>query len=106
MKALATFRFGTIESLAVQDVATPTPGPGQIRVRVTCAAVNPADPKVLCGEFIGRMLHGRPTSLIPGYDVAGVIDAVGDGVQGLAVGDQVWGHQQYSRHTVHGTFAE
>ena len=106
MKALAAAALGRIDSLAVRDIPQPEPGPGQVRVRMACSAVNPADFKVLEGQFVGRLLHGRPTPMVPGYDVAGVVDALGAGVTDLRVGDRVFGHQQYASSTVHGAFAE
>ncbi len=106
MKALAADSIGALGALRVAEVATPTPGPGEVRVVVHAAAVNPADHKVLEGEFAGRFLHARPRPLIPGYDLAGVVDAIGPGVTGVLVGDRVFGFQQYQRSTRHGSFAE
>ena len=97
MKALAATKIGSIDDLHIMDVVTPTPGRGQVRVAVHAAAVNPADHKVLEGDFVGRILHSRTLPLILGYDLAGVVDAVGD---------RVFGFIQYHRSTVHGSFAE
>ena len=103
MKAFAT--DAGIEGLSVRELPAPEPGPGEVRVRVRTSALNPADGKVLRGEFVGNVLHGRRRPIVTGWDLAGTVDAVGPGAD-LAVGDEVWGFLAYSRSTKQGTFAE
>ena len=86
--AVAT-QYGGPENATVIDQPTPEPGPGQVRVAVRAAAVNPIDYKVYSGLF-GEKPDRLPIRL--GFEAAGVIDAVGPEVDGLAVGDEVIGH--------------
>ncbi len=86
--AVAT-QYGGPEVATVIDEPTLEPGPGQVRVTVRAAAVNPIDYKVYSGLF-GENPDRLPIRL--GFEAAGVIDAVGPDVVGLAVGDEVIGH--------------
>jgi NADPH:quinone reductase-like Zn-dependent oxidoreductase len=80
------------EVLSVAEVAEPHAGPGQIRVAVRAAGVNPIDWKLVSG-----MMGGPPERpKVPGVDAAGVVDEIGDGVTGVAIGDAVFGHAQGS----------
>jgi NADPH:quinone reductase-like Zn-dependent oxidoreductase len=90
MKAVQFAEYGGPEVLRVVDVEEPHAGAGQIRVAVRAAGVNPIDWKIRSGA----MSEVFPTKLpsIPGNDVAGVVDEVGDGVSGVAVGDEVFGN--------------
>jgi len=103
MKALCT--DSGIDALAVRDLPLPEPGPGEVRVRVRSSALNPADQKVLGGEFLGNVLHGKARPIVTGWDLAGTVDAAGPGAD-LAVGDEVWGCLAYARSTKRGAFAE
>src|ERR1700690_2767526 len=85
MKAIQYTEFGGPEVLHVADVPEPHAGAGQIRVRVHAAAINPIDWKVRSG-MMGGDLPKRT-----GQEVAGVVDEVGDGVDGAAAGDAVFG---------------
>jgi len=85
MKAVRFDEFGGPEVLHVEDVEEPHAGPGQIRVAVRAAGVNPIDWKVRSG-----MVGGEPP-IVPGADVSGVVDEVGDGVEGVQPGDEVFG---------------
>jgi NADPH:quinone reductase-like Zn-dependent oxidoreductase len=86
--AVAT-QYGGPENATVIDQPTPEPGPGQVRVTVRAAGVNPIDYKVYSGLF-GDDPDRLPIRL--GFEAAGVIDAVGPDVDSLAVGDEVIGH--------------
>lgn len=86
MRALSYSEFGGPEVLRVVDVAAPDPGPDEIRIAVRAAAVNPIDWKQRSGMMGGEL------PAIPGYDAAGVVDAVGENVEGVAPGDEVFGH--------------
>ncbi|WP_309067336.1 NADP-dependent oxidoreductase [Microbacterium sp.] len=87
MKAVRFHETGGPEVLRYEDVERPTPGPGDVRIRVAGSAFSPAD-----GGMRGGFLP-IPITLphIPGYDVSGTIDALGDGVDGLRVGEDVVG---------------
>jgi NADPH2:quinone reductase len=67
--------------LAVEEVETPAPGPGEVRVRVTVSGVNPTDWKARAAG---------PEFQVPNHDGAGVIEAVGEGVDPARVGERVW----------------
>jgi NADPH:quinone reductase len=74
------------EVLRVEDVARPEPGPGEVRVKVAVSGVNPTDYKSRRGST-PRPIDGFQ---IPHHDGAGVIDAVGEGVDPARVGERVW----------------
>ncbi|WP_345410744.1 NADP-dependent oxidoreductase [Actinomycetospora chlora] len=82
-------RFGGPEVLEVTEREDPVPGAGQVRLAVRAAAVNPLDWKLR----LGAMAKGDapPEPRVPGFDVAGVVEAVGEGVTAFAVGDEVAG---------------
>jgi NADPH:quinone reductase-like Zn-dependent oxidoreductase len=85
MKAVRFSRFGGPEVLEIVDLPDPHPGPGQIRVAVHAAGVNPSDWKARQGELGGELPQTT------GRDVAGVVDQIGQGVTDVAVGDRVFG---------------
>jgi NADPH:quinone reductase-like Zn-dependent oxidoreductase len=85
MKAVRFSRFGGPEVLEMVDLPDPHPGPGQVRIAVRAAGVNPSDWK----KRRGLMDQDLPQTL--GYEAAGVVDEVGDGVADAAVGDHVFG---------------
>ncbi|NHT19252.1 NADP-dependent oxidoreductase [Cellulomonas sp. IC4_254] len=87
MKAVRFHETGAADVLRYEDVELPVPGAGEVRVRVAGSAYNPAD-----GGMRGGFLP-IPITLphTPGYDVSGTVDAVGEGVTGLAAGDAVVG---------------
>ncbi|MFJ9428579.1 NADP-dependent oxidoreductase [Streptomyces sp. NPDC101490] len=81
--------YGTSEVLDIVDVPPPAPGPGQVRLAVRAAGVNPADWKILGGMMSAVFPVTFPAGL--GSDVAGVVDEVGEGVTAFAVGDEALG---------------
>lgn len=85
MRAAVYEKSGTSAVLEVRDVATPEPGPGEVRIRIAVAGVNPTDWKV-----IRRAGPPAGAFAVPGQDGAGTIDAVGEGVDGGRVGERVW----------------
>ena len=91
MKAVVIRRFGGPDVLEIADVAAPQPGLGQVRVRVRAAAVNPVDIATRAGRLAdaGLMVEGGQIGI--GWDLAGVIDAVGPGVDRYEIGDPVIG---------------
>jgi NADPH:quinone reductase-like Zn-dependent oxidoreductase len=89
MRALQFRAYGGPEVLEWAEAPEPHPGPGQIRIAVRAASVNPIDWKT----FTGALAGGEPmagTGYL-GSDAAGVVDQVGDQVSGVAVGDEVFG---------------
>ncbi|WP_434594201.1 NADP-dependent oxidoreductase [Streptomyces sp. A5-4] len=89
MQAIVFNEFGGPEVLRSTETDEPHAGPGQVRVKVRAAGVNPIDYKIRRGW----MESAFPTSLpaIPGSELAGVVDEVGEGVTQYAVGDEVFG---------------
>jgi NADPH:quinone reductase-like Zn-dependent oxidoreductase len=90
MYALQYAQYGGPDVLFVNDdAAEPHAGPGEVRVAVRTASVNPYDCKLRAGFLDGMVPVDFP--MTPGVDAAGVVDEVGDGVEGVAVGDRVAG---------------
>jgi NADPH2:quinone reductase len=79
--------YGEPEVVEVRDVDAPPLGPGQVRVRVVAASVNFPDVLIVADRY---QLH-VPPPFVPGSELAGVVDEVGDGVTGVAEGDRVLG---------------
>ena len=104
MKAMAASTYGPLEGLKAMDLPLPTPGHGEVRVRVVASALNPADYKVLLGKM--KFLHGRGRPLVLGYDFSGIVDAVGPDVSGRSPGDEVFGFLPYGPFNQRGAFAE
>jgi NADPH:quinone reductase-like Zn-dependent oxidoreductase len=89
-RAVIQEQFGGPEVLQVRDVAEPHAGPGEVRVRVSAAGLNPVDWKLAASaEAAGRAGLTLPAGF--GNDLAGVVDEIGAGVSGFAVGDRVYG---------------
>jgi NADPH2:quinone reductase len=84
MRAIVYRETGPSSVLSLVDRDTPEPGPGEVRVRLVRAGVNPTDWKFRSGSMRGF------DEVTPGHDGAGLVDAVGPDVSGLAVGDRVW----------------
>jgi NADPH:quinone reductase-like Zn-dependent oxidoreductase len=104
MHAVRYVQFGGPEVLHVaDDLPVPEPQRGQVRVRVAASALHPVDLMVRAGRFPAPLPTGLP--YVPGWDVAGSIDAVGPAVGGLAVGDEVIGFSPWLQTTV-GAHAE
>ncbi|MFM5929353.1 MAG: NADPH:quinone oxidoreductase family protein [Novosphingobium sp.] len=85
MKALLSHQAGGPETLVLSDVAEPTPGPGQVRIAVKACSINFPDTLIIRDLY--QFKPQRPFA--PGGEVAGVIDAVGEGVDDFAPGDRV-----------------
>ncbi|WP_375426056.1 NADP-dependent oxidoreductase [uncultured Friedmanniella sp.] len=89
MRALQYQSYGGPEVLQVGAAPDPHPGPGQVRVRVRASSLNPIDWKLRSGMRAGgKALEGVGSV---GFDAAGVVDELGDGVTDVAVGDDVFG---------------
>ncbi len=89
MKAVVLKSYGDVDALAIQDMPEPKVGPGEVKVRVTAAGINPVDWKIRRGDMKARMSLQFPTIL--GRDVAGEVMEVGSGVTGFKPGDRVMG---------------
>ncbi|MEU6091856.1 NADP-dependent oxidoreductase [Streptomyces sp. NPDC047085] len=99
-KAYVFTRYGGPETEALADVDRPSPGPGQILVAVRAAGVNPVDWKQREGYRRPGETAERVFPAVFGNEAAGVVQEVGEGVTGFAVGDDVFGN------TVDGAYAE
>lgn len=104
MRAARFTRYGDPGVLTVEDVPTPEPRRGQVRVQVAAVSVNAIDTFVRSGRL--RTVTGRRFPRGTGIDLVGTVDAVGEAVADLTVGDRVWGLRSDSRSLRVGTFAE
>jgi len=89
MKAVRFHEYGDADVLRYEDVEQPAPGTGEVRLRVAASAFNPVDDGIRGGYL--REVFPVTLPHIPGVDVAGTVDALGEGVTGVAVGDDVIG---------------
>lgn len=96
MRAVVCRAYGAPEDLVLDELPDPTPGPGQVVVRVHAAAVNYPDVLLIAGRYQIKV----PPPFSPGSEMAGEVLAVGDGVEGYRPGDRV------SATTFVGAFAE
>jgi NADPH:quinone reductase-like Zn-dependent oxidoreductase len=108
MKAIVLKEFGGPEVLHVVDVPTPEPAAGQIRVQVHAAGVNPFDGKIRSGSV--QQYFPTPLPAILGLELAGVVDALGEGVTDVAVGARVFGWADrpagsYAEYALSSTYA-
>ncbi|MGW4236965.1 NADP-dependent oxidoreductase [Streptomyces sp. NPDC004749] len=88
MKALQFDRFGSPDVIVLREVPKPEPGPGQIRIAVRACGLTPGDWAVVDG-LLADQLPPLPRGL--GVEVAGIVDALGEGVIGVEIGDRVFG---------------
>jgi len=88
MKAIVVREFGPAEVMKLEEMPNPSPGPGQVLVRVEAVGVNPVEVYIRTGTY------ARKPSLpyTPGTDAAGHVDAVGPGVTSVKMGDRVYTH--------------
>jgi hypothetical protein len=93
-------RYGGPETEALVEVDRPVPGPGQILVAVRAAGVNPVDWKQRTGFRRPGESGERVFPAVFGNEVAGIVEATGDDVEGFAAGDEVFGN------TVAGAYVE
>ncbi|MEV5273451.1 NADP-dependent oxidoreductase [Streptomyces werraensis] len=89
MKAVRFHEYGDPSVLRYEDVEQPVPGAGEVRVRVAATSFNPVDGNIRGGFMQGPIPVTLPHT--PGIDVAGTVDALGEGVDGIAVDDVVVG---------------
>lgn len=108
MRAAAIRGFGGPEVIEVLEVPKPTPGPGEVLVRVIAAGVNPPDWYMREGMpgLPREMMGDVDFPLILGTDVSGVVDALGSEVDGFDVGDEVFGMLRFPTAMQAGGYAE
>ena len=97
MRAVMIERLGSLDGLVVEEVPRPDPGPGEVRLRVRAAGLNPADWKIL------EYSTGLHVPVGNGTDVSGVVDAVGEGVAEWQPGDEVFGGSRFHAQADYGT---
>ncbi len=90
MRALVTHQWGDPEELRLEEVPRPEAGEGELLVRVLAAGINPVDWKTRRNGGLMKS-RGVEPPVILGWDISGVVDAVGPGAEGFAVGDEVFG---------------
>lgn len=94
MRAVHYSRYGGPEAMTLGPLPVPEPATGQVRLRVRAASLNPYDWHIYRGDpYLARLMFGplRPGHRVVGSDVAGQVDAIGEGVTAFAVGDAVYG---------------
>jgi NADPH:quinone reductase-like Zn-dependent oxidoreductase len=94
VKAVVITRHGGPEVLAVQERPDPEPGPGELRIAVKAAGINFADLLARAGVYP----DAPPPPCTVGYEVAGEVDSVGEGVEGFSAGDRVIGGTVFNGH--------
>jgi len=102
MTAVVQRAYGDADVLDIDRVDVPRPGPGQVLLEVRAAGLDRGTWHLMTGlPYLTRLMFGlrRPKQPVPGFDVAGVVVAVGEGVDRFSVGDEVFG-------TADGSFAE
>jgi NADPH:quinone reductase-like Zn-dependent oxidoreductase len=93
MKAVVAHEYGAPQVLKFEDVPRPEPSEDEALVRVIASSVNPADPLTLSGKYAREF--GTHLPLIPGYDIAGVVEKTGANVTKFKVGDAVYGYPTF-----------
>ena len=93
MKAVVAHEYGGPEVLKFEEVSRPEPKENEALVRVIASGVNPADPLTLSGKYAREF--GTHLPLIPGYDIAGIVEKTGVKITKLKVGDAVYGYPTF-----------
>lgn len=97
MKAIIVKEFGAPEVMKFEEVETPIPNKNQVLVRVKAAGVNPVDTYIRAGQYA----NSPSLPFTPGKDAAGIVEAVGDAVKKVKIGDRV-----FTAGSISGTYAE
>ena len=97
MKAIRAHEFGGPEVLRLEEIDDPQAGAGQVVVRVKAVGVNPVDTYVRAGAYAVK----PSLPYTPGFDAAGVVEAVGEGITRVSIGERV-----YTARTISGAYAE
>ncbi|MET9633096.1 NADP-dependent oxidoreductase [Lentzea sp. NPDC006480] len=87
MKAVIATSYGPPENYVIGDVPVPSPGPGQILVRIAAASINPADIVLPAGDYGTHLVFPH----VPGNDFAGTVTEIGEGVRAFRTGDEIFG---------------
>src|SRR5690349_2932407 len=90
MKAVVAHEYGGPEAVKIEEIPIPTPKENEVLVRVVASGVNPADPLIIGGKYAREF--GTHLPLIPGYDMAGIVEKAGDKVTKLKPGDAVYAY--------------
>src|SRR5438309_2965345 len=93
MKAIVAHEYGGPEVLKFEEVARPEPKENEALVRVIASSVNPADPLTVSGKYAREF--GTHLPLIPGYDIAGIVEKTGVKVTKLKAGDAIYGYPTF-----------
>src|SRR5207244_6835735 len=93
MKAVVAHEYGAPEVLKFEEVQRPEPNEDEALVRVVASSVNPADPLTLSGKYAREF--GTHLPLIPGYDIAGIVEKTGVKVTKLKAGDAIYGYPTF-----------
>lgn len=101
MRGYVLTRYGGPDAMQLRDVPEPPPGPGDLRIRVAAAGLNPVDYKIRQGAL--RPINHLHLPVVTGCELAGTVDAVGPGPSRFAVGDRVYARVDKARL---GAFAE
>lgn len=89
MKASVISAYGGIDRLKIENVPLPSPGPGEVRIRIISSSINPFDIARRTGEL--KMIYPVWFPATLGLDAAGIVDAIGVGVEDFLIGDAVFG---------------
>jgi NADPH:quinone reductase-like Zn-dependent oxidoreductase len=103
MKAIRIHNYGGPEVLVYEDAPRPTPGADEALVKVYAASLNPVDRATRAGYL--QQFLAFPLPFVPGLDLAGVVEAIGDGVSTVAVGDAVYGYSNMMRQGAQAEYA-
>src|ERR1700758_3885809 len=93
MRAVVAHEYGAPDVLKIEQVPRPEPNDDEALVRVIASSVNPADPLTLSGKYAKEF--GTHLPLIPGYDIAGIVEKTGANVTKIKVGDAVYGYPTF-----------
>jgi len=93
MQAVVAHEYGAPDVLKLEQLPRPEPNDDEALVRVIASSVNPADPLTLNGKYAKEF--GTHLPLIPGYDIAGVVQKIGANIRKLKVGDAVYGYPTF-----------
>src|SRR5205823_12450923 len=93
MKAVVAHEYGAPEVLKLEQIPRPEPNEEEVLVRVIASGVNPADPLTLSGKYAREF--GTHLPLIPGYDIAGIVEKAGVKVTKLKAGDAIYGYPTF-----------
>jgi 2-desacetyl-2-hydroxyethyl bacteriochlorophyllide A dehydrogenase len=93
MKAVVAHEYGRPEVLKLEEITRPEPKEDELLVRVIASGVNPADPLTLSGKYAREW--GTQLPLIPGYEIAGIVEKTGAKVTSLKAGDAVYGYPTF-----------